>query len=785
MRWVDSYLNLRKRKIGLFLLIYMVTLILDYALVWGIDSFFSAFLVKYRINVVYFGVLAAIFDSLFWIMLYFLSEKKQLAWYQYLYYGGMCFFILLMLVAGYVSHGESIRTILLNDKHDVLMDFYNSVQYGMKPYAAKVIYPPLINVFYGFLGRFMVIQDGDIRALRTTQLGALVFGMYIIFVYNGLIYFFFRLKNGTAAERMLFIFTMLFSLPFLYNYDRANSVIIALLGLMIFVYFHHSEYKKKRIFSYISLAVAAGVKISPAIFGLLLLRERKYKEAAVAMVIGVVIFMGPFILTDGNIFILLENIQYTTTMFQNIVLNLDTFEMIDVGNGVFVNLLSTIAYMGRLFNFNGQSLAEAINLIILIFGLIIVLLARKLKQWKVIALLSILLVLCPGFSNIYNILFMSLPLVLFLNTCPAPSKLNVMYLLLFIGMFMPGINAKIGVLWIFADDWHPLTIMTIIESWSILLFTVLLLMEGVYCFYREYLYGRPIVHQLCGACFFVLLAGGIIFTKVFVDRPVEAFFPENMKVQNAGKGFIMEHGQYTFMKPTAQILLKSDKLLERGLTVNWSALSGAAGEEKYRMKIYADDFCVGDYDFDNSGGFIYIPQQTFRNIKREKTFFDIKVEITGNKMERQGFPFFYIGYAEPLEKLVYNEYITRSASGFVREKKRLRMKENVKILLESEKISNGIKIRGNVAACHLKDTVPSPIFMRVIVNEHLVKSIQISGQGRFEGFISPEKYPGELVQELKNRYGAEVQLCLNSIGFEMVTVDYVGSPSDLDILVRK
>ena len=65
MRWVDSYLNLRKRKIGLFLLIYMVTLILDYALVWGIGSFFSAFLAKYRINVVYFGVLVAIFDSLF------------------------------------------------------------------------------------------------------------------------------------------------------------------------------------------------------------------------------------------------------------------------------------------------------------------------------------------------------------------------------------------------------------------------------------------------------------------------------------------------------------------------------------------------------------------------------------------------------------------------------------------------------------------------------------------------------------------------------------------------
>lgn len=32
------------------------------------------------------------------------------------------------------------------------MDFFNSIQYGRKPYTAGVIYPPLINLIYAIFG---------------------------------------------------------------------------------------------------------------------------------------------------------------------------------------------------------------------------------------------------------------------------------------------------------------------------------------------------------------------------------------------------------------------------------------------------------------------------------------------------------------------------------------------------------------------------------------------------------------------------------------------------------
>ena len=35
---------------------------------------------------------------------------------------------------------------------DSFMDFFNSIQYGRKPYTAGVIYPPLINLIYAIFG---------------------------------------------------------------------------------------------------------------------------------------------------------------------------------------------------------------------------------------------------------------------------------------------------------------------------------------------------------------------------------------------------------------------------------------------------------------------------------------------------------------------------------------------------------------------------------------------------------------------------------------------------------
>ena len=89
-------------------------------------------------------------------ILYFLSfavalKYNSIRWEKCMFYGIMMYALCMTVLVGYMTHGVSVRTVLSDDPHDVLMDFFNSVQYGMKPYENKVIYPPLINVLYGLL----------------------------------------------------------------------------------------------------------------------------------------------------------------------------------------------------------------------------------------------------------------------------------------------------------------------------------------------------------------------------------------------------------------------------------------------------------------------------------------------------------------------------------------------------------------------------------------------------------------------------------------------------------
>ena len=104
-------------------------------------------------------------------------------WYHYLFYGVMLFSIAGMLIVGFLTNGESIRSIMFFDRNDTLMDFFNSTQYGMHPYEELVIYPPLINVFYGIIGKVMGSIGTDPFTVRTSQVGMLVFGTYAIFFF--------------------------------------------------------------------------------------------------------------------------------------------------------------------------------------------------------------------------------------------------------------------------------------------------------------------------------------------------------------------------------------------------------------------------------------------------------------------------------------------------------------------------------------------------------------------------------------------------------------------------
>ena len=76
---------------------------------------------------------------------------------------------------------------------------------------------------------------------------------------------------------------------------------------------YQSDNKIIRYLSYISLGIATGIKIFPAIFSILIIKERKWKEFGYCFIIVVAILFLPFLLTDGTPLSLLDTIMNYST----------------------------------------------------------------------------------------------------------------------------------------------------------------------------------------------------------------------------------------------------------------------------------------------------------------------------------------------------------------------------------------------------------------------------------------------------------------------------------------
>lgn len=395
--------------------------------------------------------------------------------------------VLIMIVLGYLTHGETIRSMLHIDKNDVFMDYFNSVQYGMKPYSQKVIYPPLINVLYGFLGRFIVKDGINPYLYRINQVGSMFFLFYSMATYYFLYYSFKKFSIVYFKEfeiKVLFVL-LLMSLPYLYLMERANSLILVIALLFIFCTAIESQSIHSKWVSMITLSLAASIKITPCIFGILFLRNRDIKSALKCFVVGVLIFNIPFVLTDGNLVLLIENIRNTTQAFQGYIIDgLGIMHLI--GNGHYVNLGNTVTILERLIGIESFYLKSLLNMVIFCCSVIIVLFSKEAEKWQCLALLCGIIVLCPGFSAIYNLTYYTIPLVCFLGSKPKVSVKNITYLILFLLMFIPIINIKIPFLqMVSGNDIYPMRISTIVESFSILILSMVLILEIGYKEFRK------------------------------------------------------------------------------------------------------------------------------------------------------------------------------------------------------------------------------------------------------------------------------------------------------------
>ena len=242
-----------------------------------------------------------------------------------------------------------------------------------------------------------------------------------IYLIIGFLAFAFTVKRffKTTNDNKIFLVIVMITLSSSFVFgiiECANIAFLVLILLLLAIDFRESESKIKQELAMIFIAIAAAIKVYPAIFGLLYIAEREYKKAIRLVIYGLLFFFVPFAFTGGiegfNLFI--DNQIRVQSVWGTLS-----------PNGIFSNLVS----LGIT-----QDLAKA--MIYVFGGLSFVLFFVYKDSWKRIFLLCFVMVMCPLWSGAYTASFFITAFLTLISKMKNITKVtDFIYIIAFSAMF--------------------------------------------------------------------------------------------------------------------------------------------------------------------------------------------------------------------------------------------------------------------------------------------------------------------------------------------------------------
>jgi hypothetical protein len=410
-----------------------------------------------------------------------IRDIKAFEWHEKLLYTLLLSLLLISTSVLALSHGVRFDAIIQGfDKNDTFMDFFNVVYDAQlsNPYDMGTIYPPFCYLILRIIARFIPADSLQVDgfAIRESQAGQLIFFVVFALLLALVLLICSSMKKGSTLNRVLFVVLMLFSSPFLFSIERGNIILFALLAVAFFVFNYQSENKGVREAALIALAIAANIKIYPALFGLLLILDGRHKEALRCCCYGLLLFIVPFIFYGG-----IDTIPF---YFQNVFSETSSvFNKVGFSSAIaFSSFASVVQAI-----ITGTS-AHLSNLAVL-FGYflgLICLMSCFFTKTRWLQTLLICTAMCGMFTMNYQyvLVFMIVPLVLFLNEKHKKNYIYVILVLLLAGMFLWVPVSFYSVLDNIIPheqvlNWRPYTLVTLIEQVSLFLMPFVLLLAIV------------------------------------------------------------------------------------------------------------------------------------------------------------------------------------------------------------------------------------------------------------------------------------------------------------------
>lgn len=325
----------------------------------------------------------------------------------------------------YSGFHHSVYDFMLSPM-DIFKDFTNLNYYvhGNNPYAFNIAPVCPFPFLFRLIHLFAVLPDTFSIALYMI----LFIAFLLLYCYKSI-----YLRNHARNMNNIIICSLL-TYPFWFTLSRGNYEAILFIFVALFVHFYE---KNKVGLSILFLAMSIAMKLYPAIFLILFMTDKKYKEVLYTTLLA----------------LLLTGVSYesfTGGFLVNLKLNLEALQKYNIeyvvgngglgyGNSLFGAFKILIAYFRpeSFYILVINSLTEYALMSFLLTGLIAVyILFVEKEYWKRIALLVFCMNLFPYVSADYKMIHFLIPLFSYLNQTKAEGY-DLIYLMVFALLLIP------------------------------------------------------------------------------------------------------------------------------------------------------------------------------------------------------------------------------------------------------------------------------------------------------------------------------------------------------------
>ena len=225
-------------------------------------------------------------------------------------------------------------------------------------------------------------------------------------------------KKNEAVSVLLFL-TLMFSAEFLWGaMQRGNAAMIVVVLLLVALHWKDSEKRWKKEGALLLIALCASMKLYPAIFGLLFLKEKRWKEALRLTLYGLFLFFVPFAFFGG-----VEAIKlwFSYAAEAGNILRIGRINYI----GGVVDTLALYLSRGAITTGLGV-ITKIISVCYLVLMLLLALFSKS--RYRTLFFLCCGMIFFPVNANRYTLAYLSLPLILYIKEAPDDRPWVIMFL---------------------------------------------------------------------------------------------------------------------------------------------------------------------------------------------------------------------------------------------------------------------------------------------------------------------------------------------------------------------